>query len=457
MLDQLPIEVIQNIINFIPLNQLNNISKINRKFRFFSNKRLYRHITYLNDYQQDNVTVINSKNIDNFLANLSSYNVQFIQKMSIFHDDCNLYNQLLKYKINFIIEVFSSTFTNYYHFLQNLMLKQAKVENYLIVDGSDLSLGYNGHENDELEMTINNNNKLYYTNLKLHLNSRYSATFSFANLNLLLLSTTMSSMFFIDNNWNTITPLNLKSLSLTYHHSFAREKLSKLNLQWSNLKNLELKISCITNCNCLVEFIQDLPPLNLDKFFLINYKFNQDSKNLYQFKLILSLLSKFNSDLMYLNINNFGNNSFDWKILQNLNCQTLIIPDFFNNYNFSFNFNCCQCFDCNQTRILFNYFAKIDSENNFNHKFEKKLLVTGNDNKIINNEINLKFFKYLVNQAQNQYSLFNQAMFGIGTGCDWDQYPIKQDPDLFKWAQLLAHNLQTMKGKKLVLGGFSLD
>lgn len=329
------------------------------------------------------------------------------------------------------------------------------------------------------------NNSLHFNSLILNLPRLASGSFNFNNLVSINLATSKSTIFFLRNindsintnsnalsninsntlsniNFNTLSNINsskcfllpnLKKLSLTYHHSFSNEKLNFFNINWKNLTHLELKLSCISNCTCLIDFIKLLPSLNLKIFSLINFKYCNDAKNLYQFKLISPLLSKIKSKLFYININNFGNNSFDYKILKNFNCQKLIIPDFFENYNFRINLNRCKCNDCIKSRFIFNHFSKLDNLNDVKSLNSNNLPINNNQSDYIdNNNLNQKFFNYLISQSQLRYKLINSGLFGILSVLDWNEFPSTKGDH---WDQLVNHSMEDW-GKEMSLGGFDV-
>lgn len=449
MIDNLPLEIVNNLIEMIPRNHLINLAKVNKKYRYFCNKKIYKQLLYLDEYQSDSQSVINRGNVNLFISSLNSFNVSLIQKFTIFHDDSDIYTCLLRFNRNYKLQVLSASFYNYYQYLQTILMKQQVIRNHianlLVLDAQDLLVGYNGHENDEVE--TGGNLMTPYNNLTLNLRSDILMHFDFSSVTCLNLATTPLTNLFLNSAFTTT--LKLELLSLTYHHSFAREKLRNVNVDFGFLKKLELKVSCIASCNCLVEFVQSLPEMHLESFSLINYKFNQDVKNLYQFKSILPLLGKVNADLIYIHINDFGNNSFDARLLATLNCQELVVPDFFVNYNFPWNFNKCQCIKCCSLRVQFNHLALLASTDQI--KSDRRSI----DHKIVRNEVNMKYFGKIVRQAVKQYALLNQAIFATGSVNDWQKYPVKNDQEVSQWETLMRHNFGVV-GKKLVMGGMNM-
>lgn len=278
--------------------------------------------------------------------------------------------------------------------------------------------------------------------------------------------------------------LNLNKLSITSSHTFKDESLmtfrdiSKyINLQ--DLEELELKINCTNHyCpnQCIVKFFQDWfrsddQPLKLTKLVLINYKSNPNKNNLHQFNQLIEggLFSPKLSNLqeIYLNINDLSKVSLDNKssldynkFISNLSklpsLTKLVIPDFFNDwivnlpklFNKRTNFfdllvNQCDCQECDDTRLYFNKLSTYDSNNHFQHDFDKftNSSVTSSKIKIDTTcEPNLKFLKYVIRQLKHQFIYLNQNLYSINSILNANDRPLVINNDINQFRSLFLHS-----------------
>jgi hypothetical protein len=457
-LDEMPLEILELVVDTLEAEDLVALAKTCRAFRYLCNKKIYNQIIIGNKGTQNDYTHLDEARLPQFVAGLNGYNSGFINKLVTFVDDAQLYSRLQQFDVQMDLRPYSSSFTNYHYFVQKSWFKKkfSSLNNWLIVNEHDLaSVPYNANLRHL---------KLFLPNTLASVDSAIFGTHSNLSLNLqnvtsLNLSTPRATMVF--SNYHG--PMNnLTNLSICNHHNFNPD--SKLdfqnfqNVDWSKLKNLELKFACNCDCDCIYQFISQLPPMNLERFALINYKSCTDSRNIYQFQQIFKLLGKFTSKLTYININEFGTNQFDWKLLTNIRTQQLIIPDFFNTYKFSMNFNQCDC--CEDIRNKFNSLAMEDAENNYIHKFSDKK--SAPSNKIIQNQITKRFFNYIISQSKNQYKCFNQGIFKTTSIFDFEDLPIDYDDSLSQWKTLIEHTLTEVIGtlkqdKALNLSGFNFD
>lgn len=408
------------------------------------------------------------------------------------------------------------------------------LQNWTIFDFNELNgMSSENPSVNELSVYIENGNSYanMASNSKLNdMSSVVNIKEILPNLKNLYLNLPASTLTFCYNYFNYVnTPLSLEKLSLTNSHSFKNfgfksintklsyKKLSKL-IDFSNLKELELKINCDfhNRCeeSCILEFFKQWKEdasaeMKLEKLVLINFKSNSSEGNLGQITALINdylPLEMFpNLKELYIQVDDFKNMQkisnvqlqrdaftpvLDFvKLHHNIkNCPNLTkitLPDFFSMWfvpmdherkgtriNYFDNLvNGCKCSACEEGRDLFARYAKYDSLHGYSHRFrhleEEMELDTKGKHKLVDPHsiANFKFLNYLTNTFKDYFEFSHKNLFTVNSILKRNEVPYEGLPtDYKKMVQMMVHLClnDVTKGfceetsiKELCLGGIN--
>lgn len=492
---ELPLDLHEVIINKLLQNDRVSLSSTNKYFNTEINRSLYKEITI--DDKIGTGTHLDISNLNKFTNSLRAANFKNIKLITIqaqsnliLHDYTALYEKVYKlwdqcpgHQIKFInydtknLRQFQSMTHFVYekscYFLQeeNCSLVNMKInnlQNWLVSEFHELiDLPYNENLRS-LKLLVEKDDSLIRNGSFNNLGLLNRSLTKFRDLEELYLSTPISTRKFFQYFSNEVQ-LNLKSLALTWSHSYkdnsklSFEMLSNL-IKMDSIEKLEIKVNCVhSGCQCINEFFNDMGEIpNLEEFVLVNYNSNNSPSNLSQFNKLLTNQSFYQSikevKSVCINISDCFNNNryFDLNLLmKNLNqlsnLQEVTIPDYFKTWqvNFVENLNTCKCHECNETRISFKQMALFDASNNYKHEFKKFKHEVESSNVIESTKVNLNFFNYLVSNLKKQF-LIN--IYSTNSIINFDG-PFVSNPKLVEFNQLFAHS-KRLKGKTSVTYNF---